>query len=172
MLFKNAPIRQKLMTVMLLTSSAVLLVTCASFITYEIITLHKGMVDGYTTRAEIIAANSTAALAFQNDTDAADVLNALKTDSRVQVACIYDQKGKVFAVYPAHEPINVFPEGITESGYRNGHLEIFCPVVQGARTLGTVYLQTDLSSLTDRYRAYALLSAAVIVVSLLEAYLL
>jgi sensor histidine kinase regulating citrate/malate metabolism len=171
-LFKNAPIRQKMMTVIMLTSGIVLLLTCAAFITYEIITLRKGMVEGYTTRAEIIAANSTAALAFQNDADAADVLNALQTDRNVQTACIYDQQGKVFAVYPAHEPINIFPAQPAESGYRDGHLEVFCPIVQGGRTLGAVYIQTDLSSLTDRYRVYALLSAAIMLVSLLVAYML
>jgi PAS domain S-box-containing protein len=160
------------MTVILLTSGAVLLLTCAAFITYEILTLRKGMVEGYNTRAEIIAANSTAALAFQNESDAEDVLNALKTDTRVQMACIYDKDGKVFAVYPAHEPINLFPERLAESGYRYGHLEIFCPIVQGDRTLGTVYIQTDLSSLTDRYQAYACLAAAIIVASLFVAYLL
>jgi PAS domain S-box-containing protein len=169
-LFKNAPIRKKLMIAMLLTSGAVLLLTCAAFITYEIVTLRKGMVEGYNTRAEIIAANSTAALAFQNDADAADVLCALKTDPRVETACIYDLQGKVFAVYPAHEPINLFPEGVTESGYRHGHLEIFCPIVQDGRPLGTVYIQSDLSALTERYWAYALLAAGIVVVSLLAAY--
>ncbi len=158
------------MIAMLLTSGAVLLLTCAAFITYEIITLRKGMVEGYSTRAEIIAANSTAALAFQNDADAAEVLGALKTDPRIETACIYDQQGKVFAVYPAHEPINLFPEGVAESGYRRGHLEIFCPIVQDGRTLGTVYIQSDLSALADRYWAYALLAAGIMLVSLLAAY--
>ena len=169
---RNLPIRRKLMLANLLTSGAVLSLTCAAFITYEIITLHKNMVQGYTTRAQIIAANSTAALAFQNESDAEDVLRALKTDRRITVACIYDSTGKIFAKYPTNAPAAVFPAPTLPSGYRDGHLEVFCPVIQGNRTLGTVYLQSELSELSDRYRAYAGLAAMIIAGSLLVGYLL
>jgi len=172
MQFRDIPIRQKLMTVILLTSGAVLLLTCAAFITYEIVTLHKGMQQGYTTRAEIIAANSTAALAFQNETDAAEVLDALRTDQRVVVACVYDNKGKVFAKYPVNASTALFPVEPGQSGYRQGHLDIFCPVIQGNRTLGTVYLQSNLTDLADHYVAYAWLATAIIATSFLLAYLL
>jgi len=160
------------MTALLLTSGTVLVLTCVSFITYEFITLRKGMMEGYRTRAQIIAANSSASLAFQNEPDAAEVLGALKTDPKVTAGCLYDDKGKLFAKYPADRAADLYPRGPGESGYRNGHLEIFCPVVQGDRMLGTVYIQSDLSALTDRYRAYAWLVAAIIVVSLMAAYLL
>ena len=160
------------MTANLLTSGTVLLLTCAAFIAYEVITLHKNMVQGYTTRAQIIAANSTASLAFQNDADATDVLGALKTDRRTTAACIYDKAGKIFAKYPANAPDSVFPAAPDQTGYRGGHLDVFCPVVQDGRTLGTVYVQSDLSALTDRYRAYAWLAALIIAGSLLVAYFL
>lgn len=166
------PIRQKLMTVNLLTSGTVLLLTCAAFITYEVVTLHKSMVQGYMTRAQIIAANSTASLAFQNEADAADVLAALKTDPRITAACIYNGAGKIFAKFPNGAAPGLFPAWPGQSGYRNGHLEIFCPIVQGSRTLGTVFIQSDLSALTDRYRAYAWLAATIILGSILVAWLL
>ena len=172
MFLSNLPIRRKLMTALLLTSGAVLFLTCAAFLTYEIITLRQGMVQGYTTRAQIIAANSTASLAFQDQADAAGVLAALQTDPRVTAACLYDSQGKIFAKYPADAADGIFPLKPGESGYRDGHLEIFCPVVQGDRTLGSVYVQSDLSALTDRYRAYAWLVAAIIAASLLLAFLL
>ncbi len=172
MIFSDMPIRRKLMTVMLLTSGAVLLLTWASFIAYEVITLHKNMLLSSVTRAQIIAANSTAALAFQNEADATEVLAALKSDKRMTAACLYDAKGKLFAKYPADAPDGVFPSGPGESGYRGSHLEVFCPVVQGDRKLGTVFMQSDLSALTDRYRAYAWLAVAVIAGSLLLAFFL
>jgi len=169
-MLRNIPIRRKLMTVNLLTSGTVLLLTCAAFITYEVVTLHKSMIQGYTTRAQIIAANSTAALAFQNESDATDVLGALKTDRHMMAACIYDDAGKIFAKYPSTAPAEIFPASSGKSGYRGGHLEIFSPVVQGGRTLGTVYIQSDLSALTDRYRAYAWLAAMIFAGSMLVGY--
>src|SRR5258707_12399046 len=125
-MLRNIPIRRKLMTVSLLTSGAVLLLTCSAFIAYEVITLHKSMLQGYATRAQIIAANSTAALAFQNEADATDVLAALKTDRRIIVACIYNNAGKMFAKFPTNASIGDFPAWPDKSGYRPGHLEIFC----------------------------------------------
>jgi two-component system sensor kinase FixL len=172
MTWKDIPIRSKLMVVILLTSAVVLLTTCVSFITYEFITLHKNMLSSYITRAEIIAANSSAALAFQNPADATEVLSALKSDQRLTNACIYDNKGKVFAKYPATAPTADFPATLGQSGYQEGHLDIYCPIVQGDRTLGTVYLNANLSALTERYRAFAWLALGIILGSLLVAFLI
>ncbi|HJT25638.1 MAG TPA: CHASE sensor domain-containing protein, partial [bacterium] len=152
---RNTPIRRKLMAAFLLTGGAVLLLTCAAFLAYEIVTLRKGMVDAYATRSQILAANSTAALAFQNQDDATGVLAALQSDTHVVAACLYDDKGKLFAKYPAGTPDGIFPAGPGSSGYRGGKLETFTPVVQGDRFLGTVYIQSDLAALTERYHAYA-----------------
>ena len=167
---RNIPIRRKLMTFNLLTSGAVLLLTSAAFITYEFITLRKGMVQGYTTRAEIIAASSAGALALQSRAEATNVLAALKTDRRIIVACIYDIKGAIFAKYPADTPAGVFPASPGKSGYAPGRLNVFCPVIEGERELGVVYLQSNLSALTDRYRAYTWLAVAIIIGSSLVAY--
>ncbi len=172
MKFRDMPIRRKLMIVNLLASGTVLLLTCAAFVAYEFISLHRNMVQSYQTRAEIIAANTTAALAFQNPADATDILAALKNDRRMNEACLYDSQGKLFARYPATAPDSAFPAVPGASGYRGGHLDVFCPVVQGDRALGMVYLQSNLSALTDRYRAYAWLSAAIIAGSILVALLL
>src|ERR1700694_2484119 len=162
---RNIPIQRKLMAVILLTSGVVLLLTWAAFLTYEAVALREGMVQALTTRAEIIAANCAAALAFQIEADATDVLSALKSDPGTVAACIYDVSGQVFATYPADSPPENFPAVPEKPGYRfePSHLVIFCSVVHGNRPLGMVYIKTDLSALTERYRAYAWLALAVIV---------
>jgi hypothetical protein len=77
MALRDTPIRKKLMTIMLLTSGLVLLLTCAAFMAYEFLTFRQAAVRELSTIGEIIAANSTAALAFQNQDDAREVLAAL-----------------------------------------------------------------------------------------------
>lgn len=173
MLLKNTPIQRKLMTVILLTSGVVLLLTCAGFITYEVITLRASMVRGLTTRAEIIAVNSRAALASQKAADAAAGLAALENDRRMVAACIYDSHGQVFARYPATAHLDSFPLSPGKPGHRfeTSHLVIVCPVIQDNQSLGTVYLKSDLSDLTARYRAFTWLALVVIVSSILVAYL-
>jgi signal transduction histidine kinase len=156
------------------TSIAVLAVTCSVFITYEYLTFRKTIVRTLATRGEIIAANSTAALAFQNESDARDVLSAFRMDPHMVAACLYDRGGRLFARYPADASVAFFPSGPESVGSRfeKGHVVVFLPVAQGDRRLGTVYLRSDLSAMSERFRLYAVLVALVIASSLIVAFAL
>lgn len=99
-LFRNTPIRRKLMTMLLVTSGTVLLVTCVAFVGYELLTFRRAAVQQMTTLGEVIAAESTGAVAFDNQHDATEILAALKAERHVVAACLYDERGQVFARYP------------------------------------------------------------------------
>lgn len=172
MRLEDMPIRRKLMTGFLLTSGVVLLLTCAVFAIYEIVTLRKGMLERYTTRANIIAASSSAALAFRNEADATEMLGFLKADTRIVGACLYDDKGKLFAKYPADAPADLFPPLPVPSGYRGDGLDISCPVAQGDRVLGTAYIRCNLSALSERYRTYSWFTLVIMAGSILVAFFL
>jgi len=167
-------IKRKLMTALMGTSMTVLALTCVVFITYEIVTFRKSMVQGQTTRAEIIAANSTAALVFENEADGTKVLSALRADPRTVAACLYDKEGRVFAKYPANAPAETFPTSPEKHGYRfeKASFVIFLPVVHENRWLGTVYLKSDLSAMSERFRLYAALLFVVITGSIMVAFAL
>ena len=64
------------MTIMLLVSGAVLLLTCVAFFVSEFLTFRKATVRQLSTVGEIIADNSSAALAFANQDDAKQVVRA------------------------------------------------------------------------------------------------
>ena len=147
-------IRRKLLAAIMGTSLTVLALTCVAFISYEVITFRKNMVRGLTTRAEIIAANSTAALAFHNEADATEVLSAFKKDPRMVAACLYDKDGKILAKYPATAPTEQFPQspGMAGSRFEKDAFVLFVPVIRANRQLGTVYIKSDLTALTERYR--------------------
>jgi PAS domain S-box-containing protein len=174
MLLRDTPIRRKLMTVILLTCVAVLSLTCAGFITYEILAIRTTMAQGLITRAEILAANSSAALAFDTPADATDVLGALSTDPRMVSACIYDHEGNIFASYPPSAKIESFPATPATFRHRfeSEYLVAFVPVTHRGRRLGTVYLKSDLSALSERYQAFAVLTSVIFLGSVLVAYLI
>src|SRR5436309_11229069 len=127
---KNQPIRRQLMTVILLTSGAVVLLTCAAFVAYEWVAFRRDLVGNLTTLAQITADNTTAALAFENERDAEEVLSALRIERNVVAACLYDKDGKLFARYPANEAAATFPTAPEEDGHRftQAHLILFQPV--------------------------------------------
>src|SRR6266704_5286742 len=114
---KSTPIRRKLMTMILLTSGAVLLLTCASFFAYEFLPVRQATVRHLSTLGEIIAANSTAALAFENQQDAKEILAALKAERHITAASLYNKDGKLFSTYPANRPAEAFPAAPAKDGY-------------------------------------------------------
>src|SRR5258705_1579108 len=156
MSFKDTPIQRKLMTMLLLTSGAVLLLTCAAFFAYEFLTFRQAMVRQLSTLGEIIADNSTASLAFDNQDDAREILAALKAERHIVAACLYDKQGALFSTYPEHLPADAFPAAPEQDGYRfeSSHLVAFHPVVQGNKRLGTLYLKSDMGAMYERSRLY------------------
>jgi PAS domain S-box-containing protein len=171
---RDAPIRRKLMTIMLLTSGLVLLLTCAAFMAFEVLTFRQAAVRELSTVGQIIATNSTAALAFQNPDDAREVLGALRAEPHILSAMLYDAHGRAFAGYPDSLPRTAFPPTPETDGFRfeRARLTGFEPVVQGDnRRLGTLYLESDMEPMYARLRLYAAIAGLVIAVSLMAAYL-
>jgi PAS domain S-box-containing protein len=174
MLFKDLPIKKKLMRFIALISGAVLFVTCATFFAYELFKFRQNTLQKLSTIGKIISFNGSAALAFANQDDAKEILASLKSEPNIVAACFYDKDGKLFAHYPDSLKINSFPVKPEATGYYfvRSHLEGFEPVIQGTAKLGTLYLKSDLEDLYDRLLFYGVLTIIVIAVSFLLAYLL
>lgn len=94
------PIRRQLIRMVLMTSAAVLFLTISSLFAYEFVTFRQTSMQQLGTLGKAIAANSTAALAFDNADDAESVLTAFEADEHIVGAALYDQRGQLFAVYP------------------------------------------------------------------------
>jgi signal transduction histidine kinase len=176
MAFQDAPIQRKLMAIILVTSGVVLVLTCATFVTYEFATFRQTSLRQLATLGEIIGTNSTAALAFDNQSDATEILGALKAERHIVAAALYDKQGTLFGRYPAEAPTNLFPAGPSADGYRfeSGSLVGFAPVVQvkGSQRLGTLYLKSDMEAMYQRFRLYGGIAILVMAGSSLVAYAL
>ncbi len=172
---RDMPIQRKVKLLLLLTSGAVLLLTGAAFLAYEVSAFRQTTLQQLSTLGEVIAANSTAALAFDNQKDAEEILAALRAEAHVVAAGLYDKEGRLFSKYPANLPANAFPRAPEPDGYRfeDAHLAGFQPVVQrDSKRLGTLYLKSDLEAMDERFRRYAGIAALVLTASLLVAYVL
>jgi len=170
----NLPIRRKLMLVIMLTSGAVVLLTLIAFLTYEYFTFRRSTVRELSTLGSILATNSTAALAFDSPTEAAEILSALQAETQIVSACLYDDEGNVFAVYPVSGGSDEIPPQPGDVGYRlsGRYLEGFQPVVQGNIRLGTLYLRSSMSVTRERFQLYFSLAGVLAAVSFLLAYIL
>ena len=174
MLFKDMPIRKKLMRIIFLISGIVLLVTCVTFFIYEFYAFRKTTVEKLSTIGKIISANSTAALAFDNPDDAKEILVALKAEPHIVAAALYDKEGNLFSQYVAGKDSVVFPLKPEKEEYRfaQAHLELFQPVMMETKQLGTLYLKSGLGAMYERLQLYGSIVALVIILAVLLSYLL
>ncbi|MBI3853131.1 MAG: HAMP domain-containing protein [Verrucomicrobia bacterium] len=175
MSLRNTPIKRKLMAILLLTSGVVVALTCAAFIAAEFLTFRQTTLRQLATIGQVIAANSAAALAFDNPGDANETLAALRAERHVVAASLYDKDGKLFSKYPANLAAGDFPATPGKDGYRFEHSYLvgFQPVAhRDNQRLGTLYLKSDLEVMYERFRLYGGIAILVIVVSFLAAYTL
>lgn len=169
------PVRQRLMSIMLLTSAAAIALMTIGFGSYEYIAARNRLMENVSTLAQIIAANSTAALAFRDERGAYDVLASLRSEPSITAAVLYDQDGTIFVRYSADEtkhraPARAGPDGFA---FASGYLEGFEPVRElENQRLGTLYLRADLGVVYQRFWLYGLIAAFVMSASLLLAYFL
>jgi len=175
MSLRDWPIKKKLTAILLLVSSLVLLLTSAAFVTYEVLAIRRTTLKNLSTLGRVIAANSTASLAFANEADAREILSALKAEPHVVAAGLYDKDGRLFSRYPAGLPLDALPAAPERDGYRfeAGYVIGLEPVAEvGNPRLGTLYLKSDMQAVSRTLRLSAAIGAGVMAISLLTAYLL
>ncbi len=167
-------IKRQLMTVIMVTTSIVLLLTATAFIVYDLVNFRRALVKHLTTRAQILAYNSTAVLMFRNTHEAEVILSSLQADPHITAAALYDRDGHLFVRYPASESPASFPRAPATSGHYFGEdfLVVYAPVVEKGTWHGTFYLRSNLNAIDDRLRSYGGIIIVILAGSLLLAYVI
>jgi signal transduction histidine kinase/ActR/RegA family two-component response regulator len=165
------PIRRTLMTVILLTCGAALLTGSVAYCAYDYLSSRRQTLQSVATLADVVAANSTAALAFENPDDAREVLAALRAEPHIRAARLYTRQGALFATYPAGQVTQAAAPA--QDGYRfeQGFAIAVQPVVQNGHRLGTLYVQSDLGATTERLANFVLITILVLALAYCVAYL-
>ena len=175
MRFRDLSIRQKLMALMMLTSSAALLLACVAFMTYESVNMRQEMARELSALAGIIGDNSTAALSFKDRKAAEETLATLAAKDQIVAAALYGADGALFARYlRAGARPETVPAAPEDEGYRfvSGGLELFSPVLMDRDRIGTVYVRSDLSLMVARLKRYIAIVIVVMGASTILALLL
>ena len=171
--FRNTSIQRKQMLVIMLTSVVALLLACAAFVTYEIVSYRQELVWSSSTLAEIIGNNSSGALDFNDPKAAEDMLSALRAQPDIVAVCIYSRDGSPFAKYLRRDLAKGFSVPKPEpDGHRftNDGLILFHSIEAKGDRIGSICLESDLGRLTARLRRYALIVVAVLLASMLAAF--
>jgi signal transduction histidine kinase len=178
---RNVSIERKLSIIMMMISLTVLLIACIAFVTNEVVSYRRTMIEHLDPLAGVIGSNSTAALSFYDREAATETLAALAAEPNIISASIYDKDGKQFANYRGdrgsqsvekQDPVH---GGLIATGghlFHKDHVDIAKKIVLDQETIGTVHIRADLSDLYARLRFSLGITLAIMVVSIFVAFLL
>lgn len=155
---RHLSIKGKLMLIIFGVSTVAQLLLSGAFVIYELSAFRESMTHDLESVADLVGSQSTAALNFDDEVNAQEILKALRARPHIAGAVLF-KRGKVFARY-AHEsaPPGTLPTQPEPAGARfeSNHLVLFRPIADPGtgETLGTVYLSSDLLEFHERLVRY------------------
>lgn len=167
--FRPTSIRVKLLILMALNSSVAMLLAGVSFIGYEVVQFRAAATREMNALAGIVAASTTAALSFSDESAAGETLATLSADQRITLAVVYTAGNRVFASYPRSLGFKDGTSGnIRRDGpyFENGSLLLFFPIMLHGDRLGTILLQSSTTEIYARSRRYCGIVCIVLLTSL------
>jgi diguanylate cyclase (GGDEF)-like protein/PAS domain S-box-containing protein len=173
-MLRNFSIRFNLALLTLSASVIAVLLASLGFAFYERQSYRASAVREVTALADTLGANTAASVAFNDDRAAREMLGALSTEPNVLAACLYDERGHIFAEYRrAGSPaIPVFPARRGDGAYFGREsLILFRGVLLNGERTGSIALVFDLREFRSRLLEYAKIAILVILISVVLTFL-
>jgi PAS domain S-box-containing protein len=173
--FRDLSIRRKLMLITMVTSTLALLLASVGFLAYDLFAFRRQMSQDLLTQAEIIGANSSGALAFQDARTAADTLAALRAREGIISAALYTPDDRLFAEYRRDGSARSAPPaqpGLVGPRFERDLLTVVHGVSERGQHLGTVYIASSMEQWYARIRRYTYIVGALTLGAALCALLL
>ncbi|HTU34363.1 MAG TPA: ATP-binding protein [Candidatus Acidoferrum sp.] len=168
-------LRTKLTGIVFITCGAAILLACAIFAVYDIVTFQSSLKKELVTVAEITGSNTRAALAFGDARGAREILNSLRAQTHIVEGCVYEPNESILARYARDESdkARVFPRPESDRAeIRGDSIVVFRTIRLNGDRIGTIYIKSDLKQLSSRVARFAEIFLVVIFLSLSTAYVL
>jgi len=163
---RELPIRAKLVAMIMLTSGVVLLLSAAAYFAWDYYRLRADLTAEATAQARLILENAEAALNFRDERVATETLATLAAVPRIRTACLYDNRGALFASWRRSGGPCIAEAGPDLVRFRPGTLEAFVSGARDGKRFGGVFLESDTGLLTSRLRVQAIATVILLVLAL------
>ena len=170
----GSTIKRKLTLIIMLTCSVALVLACAAILVFEHAGTRQILKHNTQVMANVIGANSSAALSFKDQNAAKETLGALRAEPYVISACLYTHDGQVFATYFREGSVPMPPPAVGEEGLTFGDttLNLFHKITLEGDIVGTVLIQSDLRLIRERLQTYLGIIGVVMLSATVVAFLL
>jgi len=155
--YRNLSVRHKLRLIVMATVTATLLGACAAVLVYDRIATRDSMANDLAAMAEMLGANSTAALSFEDVKVGEEILSSLRVKRQIVAARIITPGGRSLASYHrALAPASAMPASHADGVWFQPHSLIALKSVKfGGAKIGSVYLESDLEQLDTTLHRFA-----------------
>lgn len=168
--FTDLPIRRKLTLLLTLSTGLGMLLAAVPLIGYAWIKAREAAERDLASVGAITAGTSTAALLFNDERTAREILGALKAKPAIDRGCLYGigtggvpELAARFETAAGGEcPAEPGPAGLSQD---LEHLSLVRPVVEGGETIGWLHLRQDLRGLRQAIAAQVGITLAILLAS-------
>jgi signal transduction histidine kinase/DNA-binding response OmpR family regulator len=152
--YRDLPLRYKLRLVIMVTVTAALLCACAAVLAFDGIAARSSMRYNLQALGEMMGANSTAALSFDDAGVAAEILATLRARPHIVAAAIFAAGGRPVASYrrAGDSPADPPPMRSDGSWFQADRLILFQSIRLDGAKIGAIYLESDVEDLDARMR--------------------
>ena len=175
-MLKRLSIRQKLTAMLMLASTALLVMAAVAFAVWDFYRFRADQHADLVTQAQIVLENTTAAITFHDPEAAGETLEMLEIHPHTQLACLYLPGGELFAFRVFRDPNDVCPAaaspGMSLAPNRMLVTEEQRGRNAGARLTVAIDLDAHRARLETQAAAAGILIAAGLLISFLIATLL
>ncbi len=150
----NSSFRSKILLYAACTSGSALLLACAGVVVIEWHDGQEMLPRTVSSQGDVIAANVTAAVTFDDRKAAEEILSGLSADLNIVAAEVKRNDGEVFAEYIREgkvHPHHPHPKTSTHHFYE-GDLTVARPIILDGETIGSVHIHYDTREFYSRLR--------------------
>jgi len=177
--FQNISIKNKIVGIILLTSSVTLIVGFTIIGINDINSLKKNLLANAILNTQLVGDYSVASLTFDDNEGAEEILSKLESLPDFMSGAIYDRNGLLFASYKKTNeifipPLYDDPDNLADSKYRfeSGILTIEDPIIYQDFKYGIIITEVDSSILTDKIKEYVLIMIGVLAGMIILSFIL
>lgn len=171
-MFNRLSIRQKLTTLLMMTSAAVLGLACTAFVTWDYYRYMADMEVDLRTQAQIVLDNSTAAVTFDDLEAAVESLGMLEVHPHTQVVCLYLPSGRLYAQRIFRDLGDTCPPAATPGVQITATRMFVTERSRGLERGNMLTIGIDLDAQRARLQAEAIAMAVIVAVGMLLSFVL
>jgi len=192
--FRDAPLKRKLMIIVMIASGTVVIVASLAMTIGEVLSYRRNLHSEISTLGEIVGANTAAAVTFNDRKAAEETLSALRAQPHILATYLLTNDGEVFAKYTARgagpDPPGTEKEGgdgpagkgrqvlsrLTAENDTtwnwNFMIVTAVPIFLDGQKVSSVVIQADMKELWARLTGILIVTGAFVLCSLAVAYLI